>query len=49
LSGIAAGADGLLIETHIYPAKSLSDAGQTINLEQLAVLVDKALAMEKIL
>jgi 3-deoxy-7-phosphoheptulonate synthase/chorismate mutase len=33
-AGLAAGADGIMIETHPDPAVALSDAGQQINLEQ---------------
>ena len=32
-AGIAAGADGLIIEVHPNPAEALSDAAQTLNFE----------------
>ncbi|MBM3283270.1 3-deoxy-7-phosphoheptulonate synthase [Candidatus Gottesmanbacteria bacterium] len=38
-AAIAAGADGLLIETHIDPRKSMSDAEQTISTIELKKLV----------
>jgi len=38
-AAIAAGADGLLIETHIDPRKSFSDADQTISIQELKKLV----------
>lgn len=39
-AAIAAGADGLMIECHPEPEKSVSDARQTISLEAMAELVD---------
>lgn len=38
-ASIAAGADGLLIETHIDPRKSISDADQAISTKELKKLV----------
>lgn len=38
-ASIAAGADGLLIETHIDPRKSISDADQAISTKELRKLV----------
>lgn len=38
-AAIAAGADGLLIETHIDPRKSFSDADQAISIQELKKLV----------
>lgn len=38
-ASIAAGADGLLIEAHIDPRKSISDADQAISLQELTKLV----------
>lgn len=38
-AAIAAGADGLLIETHLDPRKSVSDSEQTISLQELRKLV----------
>ena len=38
-AAIAAGADGLLIETHPAPAEALSDGGQSLNPVQFADLV----------
>lgn len=39
-AAIAAGADGLIIECHPEPDKSISDARQTISLEAMANLID---------
>lgn len=41
LAGLAAGADGLLIEVHKYPDKALSDEQQTISTEDFVRLVKK--------
>lgn len=41
LAGIAAGADGLLIEAHIHPKKSISDADQAISMKRLESLMKK--------
>ncbi len=42
LSGVASGADGLLIETHPDPAQALSDGPQAVVLADLPDLVEKA-------
>jgi 3-deoxy-7-phosphoheptulonate synthase len=42
LGGIAAGADGVLIEVHPDPANALSDGGQTLKVERFATLIEKA-------
>jgi 3-deoxy-7-phosphoheptulonate synthase len=42
LSGIACGADGLLIETHPEPAQALSDGPQAVVLGDFPALMDKA-------
>jgi 3-deoxy-7-phosphoheptulonate synthase len=42
LAGVAAGGDGLLVETHPDPAKALSDGPQAVPLSEFSVLVDKA-------
>lgn len=41
LASVAAGADGLMIETHPEPDKSVSDAQQTISLEAFTDLMKK--------
>lgn len=41
LAGVAAGADGCLIETHPNPSQSLSDADQALGLEEFSALVTK--------
>lgn len=42
LAGIAAGADGCLIETHFDPDKSMSDSEQAVDIEQFRRIVRKA-------
>ena len=41
LSGVACGADGLLIETHPDPASALSDGPQAVVLSEFPALMDK--------
>jgi 3-deoxy-7-phosphoheptulonate synthase len=45
LSGLACGADGLLIETHPEPAKALSDGPQAVVLSDFPALMDKLRAV----
>jgi len=40
-AGIAAGADGLLIEVHSHPEKALSDGDQSLRPEEFADLVEE--------
>lgn len=40
LASIVAGADGLIIETHTSPNKSMSDAGQTIDIKTLKEIIE---------
>lgn len=49
LGGIAAGADGLIIESHIDPDKATSDAKQTIDINTLKELMNKVKAIENII
>jgi len=42
LSGVACGADGLLIETHPDPSRALSDGPQAVPLSEFPALVEKA-------
>lgn len=42
LAGLAAGADGFLVEVHPKPSRSLSDADQAISKEDYATLLRKA-------
>ncbi len=42
LAAVAAGADGLIIEAHIDPPSSVSDADQTVYIEELADIIEKA-------
>ena len=41
LTGVACGADGLLIETHPDPAKALSDGPQAVVLAEFPALMEK--------
>lgn len=42
LAGLAAGADGLIVETHPEPEKALSDAAQQLHEHEFAELMEKA-------
>jgi 3-deoxy-7-phosphoheptulonate synthase len=44
-AGVAAGADGLIIEVHPDPAMALSDGGQSLKPERFAALVQQAAAI----
>ncbi len=46
LAAIAAGADGLMIEMHPDPNKSISDAEQTISPEQFRLLMERIHSLE---
>lgn len=41
-AGIAAGADGLIIESHLEPDKAVSDARQTIDVETMERIINKS-------
>ncbi|MBY0413704.1 MAG: 3-deoxy-7-phosphoheptulonate synthase, partial [Bdellovibrionales bacterium] len=41
LAGVAAGANGVLVEVHDNPKKSLSDADQAIDIKSFIKLMDK--------
>lgn len=41
-AAIAAGADGLIIESHISPDNSISDARQTISVDEVSKIIQKA-------
>lgn len=45
LAGLAAGADGLIIETHPDPDKAVSDGDQSLTLPQFAALMQQVRAM----
>jgi 3-deoxy-7-phosphoheptulonate synthase len=49
LAGLAAGADGLIIEVHPNPDSAACDASQTITPETLARIVRKGKAMVELL
>lgn len=40
MAAIAAGADGIMVESHISPEESISDSRQTIDMEQLEKIVN---------
>jgi 3-deoxy-7-phosphoheptulonate synthase len=44
-AAVAVGADGLLVETHVDPARSFSDADQALSPEQFADLVRRCRAV----
>lgn len=44
-AGIAAGADGLIVEVHTNPGEALSDGGQSLKPERFAALVSQARAI----
>lgn len=48
-AGVAAGADGLMIEVHADPNQALSDAQQALRPEQFAALVRQAYAIQRVL
>lgn len=48
-AGIAVGADGIFIETHPEPARALSDGANMLPLDQMEPLLEKLVALRKIL
>jgi 3-deoxy-7-phosphoheptulonate synthase len=44
-AGVAAGADGLIIEVHLNPSEALSDGGQSLKPERFAELVRQVYAI----
>ncbi len=44
-AGIAAGADGLMVEVHTNPSQALSDGGQSLKPERFADLVTRVRAV----
>ncbi len=49
LAAIAAGADGLMIETHAHPEAALSDGYQSLKPAKLAALIERISAMSAVL
>jgi len=49
LAGIAAGADGMLIETHYDPEHSISDAEQAVSIGEFKEIVDIAKAIRQVI
>lgn len=48
LAGVAAGADGVIVEAHEKPEEALSDGAQTLNFEELTELVRKLRQLEEL-
>lgn len=44
-AGVAAGADGLIVEVHMNPAEALSDGGQSLRPERFAAMVQQVKAI----
>lgn len=49
LAGIMAGADGLIIESHINPEEAISDSRQTINMESMEKILKNVKILENII
>ena len=49
LASIAAGADGLMVETHRYPSMSLSDDNHIISVDELKKLHSKVMKIKEVL
>jgi 3-deoxy-7-phosphoheptulonate synthase len=47
-AGVAAGADGLIVEVHTNPAEALSDGAQSLKPERFALLVKQVQAIAKL-
>lgn len=47
MAAIATGADGLIIESHISPDNSVSDARETVSIDTVKRIIDKALLLER--
>ena len=48
IAGVAAGADGLLLESHITPDNSISDARQTINIDLVGDIIHQCRKIKNI-
>ena len=49
LAGVAAGADGLLVETHRHPEKALSDGPQALLPSDFLQLVEQSRAVHRVI
>ncbi|SMD30761.1 3-deoxy-7-phosphoheptulonate synthase [Picrophilus oshimae] len=49
LAGIAAGADGIIVEVHPDPSRALSDAAQQLNLDQFSRLYSKIKEISRVM
>jgi 3-deoxy-7-phosphoheptulonate synthase len=47
MAGVAAGADGIMLEVHPDPDKALSDGGQSLALPDFASIAEKVLRMDR--
>lgn len=48
-AAVASGADGLIIESHVCPDNSISDARQTIDIESVGKIIDKCTKIKALL
>lgn len=48
-AAVAAGADGIVIETHTHPEKSVSDAAQTVDLDEFGRIVAESKAIARVI
>lgn len=48
-AAVASGADGLIIESHVCPDNSISDARQTIDIESVGKIIDKCRKIKALL
>ena len=49
LAGVAAGADGLIVEAHIDPEKAVSDKDQTISIAEMKEIIEKVRQLHAVL
>ncbi len=49
LSALAAGADGLFVETHPRPSQALSDAESQMELKKMRAFIEKAISVKKVI
>jgi 2-dehydro-3-deoxyphosphooctonate aldolase (KDO 8-P synthase) len=49
MAAVAAGCDGIFVEAHKAPAEALCDAANTISLEDLKILLEKAIQIRKVI
>ena len=49
IAGVAAGADGVILESHITPDNSVSDARQTINIKAVGDIMEQCKIVRSVL